>query len=207
MTTEDDTKDSENHAAAGAGASFTPERAAELVAAARAGDRAAFQALFEHYYRLIAVMTYQAIGHAPDVDDLTQETFLRAWRGLPRLRRSTRFLPWLLTIARRLATDWQRAAARRPVVDAYPLDTLAHPGDPLGELAAAEDRRALLAALGQLPDRYRLVLVLRFQEGLSPGDIARRLGEPSGTVRNRIFRGLEKLSAVLDARGRGGTST
>ena len=177
-----------------------PTHDTALVAAARAGSREAFQQLFHRYFRLVAVMLYQKINRTPDVEDLTQETFLRAWRGLSRLREPGCFVPWLLSIARRLVTDWHRSAGRELNAVSRPLETLARDEDPSRRMAAAEEHDRLLAALDRLPDQYRLVLTLRFLEGLSPQDIARRLGEPDGTVRNRVFRGLKKLAALMDER-------
>ena len=169
-----------------------------LVAAAITGSRPAFQQLFERYHRLISVLVYQKVPHGPDVEDLVQETFLRAWRGLPNLRKPNRFLPWLVRIARRLVADWHRSMAREPARSAHSLDTVARHEDPARGLQQAEDRRHLLRALERLPERYRLALTLRFLEGMTPHAIAERLGEPSGTIRNRIFRGLRKLGRVMD---------
>jgi RNA polymerase sigma-70 factor, ECF subfamily len=174
------------------------ETDALLVSAAQGGNQEAFRKLFERYFRLVSVMIYQKVPAAADVEDLTQETFLRAWRGLPALRTPTRFMPWLMKIARRLIADWHRRAVREPGFVHQPLEAVAHTDDSGRQLAAAEDHRRLLQALDQLPERYRLVLTFRFLEGLAPQDIARRLGEPGGTIRNRIFRGLEKLAALME---------
>ena len=177
---------------------------AVLVTAAKRGSREAFQELFTKYFRLVTVMIYQKIPRASEVEDIAQETFLRAWRGLPDLRKPQRFLPWLLKIARRLVADWHRAAARDRATTGHNLDSVARHDDPGGHLAVTEERVRLLEALERLPDRYRLVLTLRFLEGLTPRGIAERLGEPSGTIRNRIFRGLAKLSKLIDEEGADG---
>jgi RNA polymerase sigma-70 factor (ECF subfamily) len=168
-----------------------------LIAAAAAGDPNAFQQLYRKYFRLISVVIYQKIPAAADVEDLAQETFLHAWRGLPRLRDARRFVPWLLRIARHVVTDWHRAAARQPD-DARGLADAAAGGDePGGTMATAEERTRVLAALRDLPEPYRIVLTLRFLEDMTPAQIATRMGEPDGTIRNRIFRALEKLERIL----------
>ncbi len=170
-----------------------------LVADAIAGGRDAFQHLYRKYFRLISVVIFQRISAAADVEDLAQETFLHAWRGLPQLRDPARFVPWLLRIARRVVTDWRRAAARRRDDDRRLADAPADGGAPDGRIAAAEEQARMLAALRRIPDPYRIVLTMRFLEDLTPSQIALRLGEPDGTIRNRIFRALQKLERVLRA--------
>ncbi|HAK97518.1 MAG TPA: hypothetical protein DCM87_21640 [Planctomycetes bacterium] len=170
-----------------------------LVADAIAGGRDAFQQLYRRYFRLISVMIFQKIPAAGDVEDLAQETFLHAWRGLPQLRDPARFVPWLLRIARRVVTDWRRAAARRRDEDRRLADAPADGGAPEGVIAAAEEQARMLAALRRIPDPYRIVLTMRFLEDLTPSQIANRLGEPDGTIRNRIFRALQKLERALRA--------
>ncbi len=168
-----------------------------LVAAAAAGDRDAFQQLYRKYFRLISVVIYQKIAAAADVEDLTQETFLHAWRGLPRLRDPRRFVPWILSIARHAVTDWRRGAVRQPDDERGLADAPAAGNEPHGTIAAAEERTRMLAALRDLPDPYRIVLTMRFLEDMTPAQIAVRMGEPDGTIRNRIFRALEKLERIL----------
>ena len=123
-------------------------------------------------------------------------------RGLPALRRPDRFLPWLLRIARRIIADWHRSLSREPCTVTDRLDAIPAPDNPLRSIASAEERERLLAALQELPERYGIVITMRFLEGLTPQEIARRLGEPSGTIRNRIFRGLGKLCKLVDDRSR-----
>ena len=167
------------------------------VSAACAGDHEAFQHLYRKYYRLIAVMLYQKLPQAADTESLTQDVFLHAWRGLPRLRDPRRFLPWLLRICRHLVTDWLRAARRRPDMSGI-LDHAPPIAPAESRVAGAEEHERVMGAFNQLPDRYRLVLALRFLEAHTPQDIAARLGEPDGTIRNRIFRGLRMLKQRLE---------
>lgn len=174
------------------------ENDAVLVAAAVTGSQEAFRKLFDRYVRLVSVLIYQKIPRASDVEDLAQETFLRAWSGLPRLRNPRRFLPWLLRIARHLVADWHRAAARQPPMTERRLEGLPQEDDPGRRLESREEQDRLLHNLERLPERYRLALTMRFLEGITPQDIAQRLGEPSGTIRNRIFRGLQKLGKLID---------
>lgn len=173
-----------------------------LVAEAIAGSRGAFQQLYRRYFRLISVMIFQKISVAADVEDLAQETFLNAWRGLPQLRDPARFVPWLVRIARRVISDWRRAAAKRRDENRRVADAPANAGAPEAAIAAAEEQARMLAALRRIPEPYRIALTMHFLEDLTPAQIANRLGEPDGTIRNRIFRGLQKLESALRAEKR-----
>jgi RNA polymerase sigma-70 factor, ECF subfamily len=169
------------------------------IAAAAGGDREAFQRLYRAYFRLVSVVIFQKVPADADVEDLVQETFLHAWRGLPRLRDPRRFVPWILRIARHVVTDWHRTAARQPEGERGLDVAPAGREPPDGRIAADEERTRMLAALRTLPDPYRIVLTLRFLDDMTPAQIAARMGEPDGTIRNRIFRALEKLERALRA--------
>ncbi len=168
-----------------------------LVQEAQRGDPEAFKTLFERYVRLVAVLFYQKISQPQEIEDLVQETFLKAWGALSELRDPRSFLPWLLRIAQRVATDWHRRVGREKATTGHLLDELAGRTAQGDAVVEAESHRRLLRALGKLPERYRRVVTLRFLEGLTPHQIATQLGEPDGTIRNRIFRGLQRLGRLF----------
>ena len=174
----------------------------QLVSLAIRGDKEAFQHIYKQYFRLVCAMIYQKVSTKEDVEDLAQETFLRAWRNLPNLRKPKRFLPWLLSIARHLVTDWYRSTARNPESSFQNLDFLSKNEDPSKRLSSLEEHEQIIRSLRKLPEKYRLVLIMRFLEGLSPVNISARLNEPSGTIRNRIFRALEKMEILMNHENR-----
>ncbi len=176
----------------------------QLVCSAISGNKQAFQQLYFKYYKLVTAMLYQKISNPSDAEDLVQESFLKAWSSLPKLRNPDRFLPWLIRIVSHLATDWQRKKQRRAGKTAFSGDTiinmLPYTKDPGARLSSDEEIHAIFTALKQLPQKQRVVLTMRFLEELTPAEIAAKLCEPAGTIRNRIFRGLNRLEKILQRR-------
>ena len=172
-------------------ASSTPLE--EHVARAREGDVAAFAELYRA--RSGSIGRYVgAIVRDPDrTEDAVAETFLLAWRDLPKLRKIERFDAWLLRIAHNRAINEVR---RRRTV---PIEDVAEPEDPSPRAATAEaaERRweadELREHLLQLSDAHREVLVLRFLHELSHAEIARQLGKREDAVRSLQYRALGEL--------------
>jgi len=160
-----------------------------LVSAARDGDSRAFGVLYNHYARMVHGLLLARVPPG-EVDDLVQEVFLQAWRRLPTLRNPAAFGGWLVTMARRRATDYFRRAA----------ETTA-----LSEEIPAQDRPhaeavAVLAAIRGLPEAYRETLMLRLVEGMTGPEIARRTGLAPGSVRVNLHRGMKQLREKLGGR-------
>jgi RNA polymerase sigma-70 factor (ECF subfamily) len=128
-------------------------------------------------------------------DDIVQETFIRAWRHLPKLSADDRPVrPWLFRVARNLLIDADRAARSRPVgVQAQPADDAR---DDSG-LDQVLDRQMVSAALRQLSPAHRAVLVATFYHDGSPAAVARQLGIPNGTARSRLHYALHALREQL----------
>jgi RNA polymerase sigma-70 factor (ECF subfamily) len=166
---------------------------AALVAAARAGDREAFGALYRRHARMVQAVLCARV--APDgVADLVQDVFLVAMGRLGDLRDDAAFPGWLATVARRRAADWRRR--RRETV---PLDE-ARAELPAAPRGSEEDRlRAARAldAIASLPAAYRETLMLRFVAGLSGPEIAERTGLTHGSVRVNLHRGVALLRERL----------
>lgn len=137
---------------------------------ARLGDRSAFSVLVDVYWDRIRRWLF-ALSGWKDVDDLTQEVFLKAWRQLPGLREERSFRAWLFQIARRMADDVRRS--RRPLAS-QPLPTQlpSTTANPHAILVEAEGRALLQQALDRLPPRYRAAFLLWTQETLSYAEIA-----------------------------------
>ena len=170
---------------------------AALVAAARAGERVAFGALYERHARMVQAVLCARV--APDgVADLVQDVFLIAMGRLDSLREDAAFAGWLATIARRRAADWRRR--RR---DAVPFEEAEH--DYAGAEAEDPESRAsaeqALAAIASLPEAYRETLLLRFVAGLTGPEIALRTGLTHGSVRVNLHRGVTLLRERLGGGG------
>jgi len=177
---------------------------AAAVARVRAGDQAAFGDLVDRHEGVVGALVRQRVPTVQDAEDVVQEAFLKAFRSLESLRDPRRFGPWLYGIAARAAIDhWRRRGRGGAPIS---LDALRLGGapDPPSHHAAAtegverrEDAKRVLAAVGALPDRYRVVLTLRYLRHLSYRQIAAQLQEPDGTIANRLHRGLRLLKARL----------
>lgn len=168
---------------------------AALALAARDGDREAFMQLVRAHQARVRALAYGLLGDRALAEDVAQEVFLRAWRGLRGFRGDAGFSTWLYTIARRTALEH----ARRPALPTVPLDQ-APPlvlvdrrgGDPVlrGDL-----ERALQALDPDQREAFLLVGVL----GLSYQEAGGMAGCPPGTVASRVFRARARLAAALRA--------
>jgi RNA polymerase sigma-70 factor (ECF subfamily) len=170
---------------------FAPGQAAEdgqLVRAARAGDRQAFERLYERYARMVHGLLLARFGRA-DVEDLVQDVFLAAWRRLDDLRDPAAFGGWLAAITRRRAADH----LRRPTMAELPEQVAAAEGT-----SALTDAALVLRTIASLPDAYRETLVLRLVEGLTGPEIAQRTGLTAASVRVNLHRGMKLLREKLN---------
>jgi RNA polymerase sigma-70 factor (ECF subfamily) len=180
----------------------TSER--ELIREARAGDEDAFAELVViHADRVYGAL--RRFGLDPgEADEVAQEVFLRAWRGLPRFQERARFSTWLYRIA---FNEAQRRLARRGRVSADPapdgddpIVSLAESPE-LGPEARTLDRelsRVLERALAQLPAEWRVAVVLRDIEGLSTKEAAEIVGVRQAAFKSRLHRGRMQLRALLE---------
>jgi RNA polymerase sigma-70 factor (ECF subfamily) len=167
---------------------------AATLRAARNGDREAFMQLVRVHQAGVRAFASGLLGDRTLADDVAQEAFLRAWRGLPRFRGEAAFATWLYTIVRRVAAD----EARRPTLRTVPIE----------EVATLADRRAgdpvlrgdLEQAVSALEPAQREAFLLVAVLGLSYQEVGALTGAPVGTVASRVFRARTRLAAVLGAR-------
>ena len=172
---------------------FEPQHAAEdarLVRKAVGGDEAAFSTLYERYARMIHGVLLARVPRL-HVDDLLQDVFLTAWKGLKGLRDPAAFGGWVSMIARNRATDFHRRTVESVDLPEY----LEAPGS----TAASTEAHAVLETIRGLPDAYRETLVLRLVEGMTGPEIAERTGLTPASVRVNLHRGMKLLREKLDA--------
>jgi RNA polymerase sigma-70 factor (ECF subfamily) len=169
-----------------------PRSEATLIRGALAGSEADLEALFRRFWPRAYRAAFLIVHDHAAAEDIAQEAFLAAIRRLDRFDRQRRFGPWLGTIVANRAIDWARSrAARRETADAG-TDPPSPPEVPLGRYS-----QEVLAALAALSPEHRAVIVLRYLLEYSPGEIARALELPRGTVNSRLRRGLDSLETHL----------
>lgn len=172
----------------------------ELLARARAGDRAAFARLVERHHVTLASLVRQRAGARVPVEDILQDTFARALTHLPGFRARSSFLTWTATIALNLTTDWLRKERRRArLAPRADFDSDAVPGRESGDpLETREEAARARAALGALPVTMRIAVTLRVVEDLTYEEVAARLAAPVPRVRTWVSRGLSRLRRTLE---------
>ena len=157
---------------------------------AQQGSVSDFEALFRHHWPKAYRAAYLVVHDSGAAEDIAQESFLAAVRGLDRFDRRRPFGPWLHRIVVNRAIDWSRARAHRRESGSAALELLAAPAPPDNPHA-----QTLAAALAGLSPEHRAVIVLRHLLEYTPGEIAELLGLPRGTVNSRLRRGLDELAA------------
>jgi RNA polymerase sigma-70 factor, ECF subfamily len=173
-----------------------PAPDAALIAAWRGGDEQAAAELVRRHARILARFLAGAGAPAGDLDDLVQETFIRAFRAVDRFRGQCQFRTWLLTIGGNVLKDHGRRAMRQRVV---PLDEglRARDGDPHERAEAGETEARLVAGLKNLPRLQREVFLLRAQQGLEYEEIAVALGTTAGAARVHYHHAVKRLKELL----------
>ena len=180
---------------------------ADLVAAARGGDRGAFQTLFERYNRRAYTLALGVVRNSDDALDLVQDAFIKAHRHMARFEGNASFYTWLYRIVMNLAIDHLRKQRRQQPVE---LDEAA-PGDVLDDsllpkILGGNPGRALMdkqiraridAALDQLSDNHRAVLVMRELEGMTYEDMATAMDCSKGTIMSRLFHARKNMQRQL----------
>ena len=175
----------------------------ELLALAQAGEEAAFGEFVNRHVASVHRWMARAVGET-DADDMTQDVFLKAYRGLPRFRGEAPPRAWLASIADnavknryRSLSRFRRVFAPGPTEDGAAPDPPEKAAGPEERARAGESRRFVMEALKLLPADFRMPVVLRDLEEWSYEEIAVSLDLPVGTVKSRIARGRGQLKTIL----------
>jgi RNA polymerase sigma-70 factor (ECF subfamily) len=179
----------------------------QLVARAQRGDKQAFELLVEKYQRKLARLLSRFIRDPAEVEDVTQEAFIKAYRALPAFRGDSAFYTWLYRIGINTAKNYLMAMGRRAPTsteveaeDAEGFEEgeqLRDINTPESLLLSSEIAKTVNATIEQLPEELRTAIQMREIEGMSYEDIAKAMDCPIGTVRSRIFRAREAIAEQL----------
>ena len=174
-----------------------------LVERAQKGDKRAFELLVTKYQRKLGRLLSRMVRDAAEVEDITQETFIKAYRALPGFRGESAFYTWLYRIGVNTAKNYlvgrKRQATSSDVLaeDAENYeegDMLRDVATPDAELQTKQIAQAVNSAVDALPEELRVAITLREIEGMSYEEIAQMMDCPIGTVRSRIFRAREAIA-------------
>ncbi|PYQ48502.1 MAG: RNA polymerase subunit sigma-24 [Acidobacteria bacterium] len=179
----------------------------ELVAAFQAGDIAAFDALVGRWDRKIRGVIFRLVGNHEEARDVSQETFLKAYRALGTFKKEARFSSWLYQIAVNATRDRLRRRRRRTDLSLEDVDESAESAlrdaspSALDLMESGDLSRLVAAAMAALPDEQREVVILKEYQGLTFPEIADALDVPLSTVKTRLYRGLGQLRVRLERQG------
>jgi RNA polymerase sigma-70 factor (ECF subfamily) len=166
-------------------------------------DRA-FEDLYREHLRDVYSYCYYRIGNHHDAEDLTEQTFLQAYRHFERARRESDgrpLRPWLIRIAHNLAANYHRDRSRRPTAALDNVEPVEHPHGTERVVEGRERMRAVMAGMEELSDDRREALIMRFSLGMSNREIARALGRSDGATKVLIHRAIKQLEEELEQAG------
>ena len=173
----------------------------EIVATAAAGDADAFARLYDRHLDRIYRHIYYRVGNQSDAEDLTQQVFMQAWRAIGRYKQTeSPFLAWLFTIAHNVVVSFYRRARSEQylefdVADEHRSESPEHVAE------SSEQQLAVRRAILRLRPEQQQVVLLRFVENLSHGEVAAALGKSETAVRVMQHRALQELRRVLGQEG------
>ena len=178
----------------------------QLVERVQQGDKRAFDMLVLKYQHRVAALVSRFIFDSAEVQDVTQEAFIKAYRALENFRGDSQFYTWLYRIAVNTAKNHLVSRGRRPpstdidVEDAIHFEGTSHLKDmenPQNQLSSEQLLEKVNQSIKKLPEDLRVALTLREYDGMSYEEIAEVMGCPVGTVRSRIFRAREAVDEAI----------
>jgi len=170
----------------------------QLVESVRRGEPGAFEELVKSTHRSVYSLVYRIVGNAEDAADVTQDVYLRVWRGLRGFRGDANFSTWLYRVAANAALTHVKRRARGGI----PTEPSELPDLPAGDGAEERaDAELLERALETLPDSQRAVVVLKDVYGWTCEEIGKQMGTTEGAVKVRLFRARQRLADELASAG------
>lgn len=179
----------------------------QLVERARLGDKRAFELLVEKYHRRLLRLLSRMVRDPDEIDDIAQETFIKAYRALPNFRGDAAFYTWLYRIGVNTAKNYLASRKKAmPTISDQSYGDDDEPDErlvaqdistPETELMSKQVAMVVNQVVEALPEELRTAITLREMEGLSYEEIAEMMACPIGTVRSRIFRAREAIAAKL----------
>ena len=168
------------------------------------GDKEALEILIKRYLKSIYSFVYHFGGNSQEVEDITQEVFVKVWRNLKRFDRNKKFKTWIFTIAKNTCFDWQKKKRTVPfsVLDNEGelsfAETIKDPAPLPNELLEKQDINIRLnKAVESLSPKYQMILLLRYNHHFTFREIAESLGESIDTIKTRHKRGIAILRKLL----------
>src|SRR5688572_12690947 len=164
---------------------------------------AAFTDLYRAHLRDVYSYAYYRVGNHHDAEDLTEQTFLQAYRHFERAQRESDgrpLCPWLIRIAHNLAANYYRDRSRRPQTALDDTTVLTAPHDTETLVEGRDELQRILAGVGELPDDRREALIMRFALGMDNREIARAMGRSDGATKVLLHRATRQLEQIVKER-------
>ena len=161
---------------------------------------AEFSDLYRQHLRDVYSYSYYRVGNHHDAEDLTEQTFLQAYRHFERAQRESNgrpLRPWLIRIAHNLAANFYRDRSRKPQTAIEDAAVISAPHDTETLVEGREDLRAILEGVQKLPDDRREALIMRFALGMDNREIARAMGRSDGATKVLIHRAIRQLEEIV----------
>jgi RNA polymerase sigma-70 factor, ECF subfamily len=177
------------------------ERAGEAAAVDKQRLDADFSSLYKTHLRDVYSYAYYRVGNHHDAEDLTEQTFLQAYRHFERAQRESKgrpLRPWLIRIAHNLAANYYRDRSRRPQTAIDDADMLAATHTTEALVQDRDDLKRILECVQQLPDDRREALIMRFALGMDNREIARALGRTDGATKVLLHRAIRQLEELVE---------
>jgi len=168
---------------------------------------AAFSELYKAHLRDVYSYAYYRVGNHHDAEDLTEQTFLQAYRHFERARQESQgrpLRPWLIRIAHNLAANYYRDRSRRPQTNIDDAGAISTPHTTEGLVQDRDDLARILRGVQQLPDDRREALIMRFALDMDNREIARALGRSDGATKVLIHRAIRQLEDIVATDANGG---